>query len=665
MALHPDRGHQVAGWTLGALVLLLLATVPVSLSGDVSSRPGVEVSSGEGWLGLVVAGFALSGAFLTHVRPRNAIGWLLILSGLLQVTNLAADAYSARALTDSDESLPLGLAAAWLASWSWLPSLLIPALVLPAVYPTGKAPTRFWLWHVRLVCAGILLAVVCMSIAQGGVDDTVAGTRLPWTAPDWVIWSLGAPAAALIGAAALNVLVGTVVRAARADSPERQQLLWLLGVVVLMVATIFTPYRLLFGLAYGLVPVAVVVGVLRYRLLDIEVVLRRTLLYVPLTLLVALVVGGLTTVLAGVLPQGPGPLLLSSAVAVVLVIPVAQRLRAHVDRFVSGPHNDPIALVDRVAAGLEVEHPDPVASMLEAVASATGAEYAVVLDPSGTVTASVGRQSAEHELVPLPLRHRGVDLGVLAMGGPAATDPSKEGLRLASALAPHLAVVVDTARLAAELDRERERVTTATLVERDRLRRDLHDGLGPSLSGIALGLEAATLAHETDPAAVPELLARTREEADAAVTEIRRVIDDLRPAALDLSDLPGAVRGTATMLGLGRTGSAVFELASDRMPALPPRVEEAAYRIVAESLNNVVRHAEATRCSVRLVVDREDLRVVVSDDGRGPGVGPEPGHGHGIDSMRQRALDVGGRLAVGTATSGGTTVSAVLPLEGR
>lgn len=661
MAAHPDRAQKVAGWVLAGLVLGLFATVPISLSGGVFSRPDVEGSSGQAWLGLVVAAFALSGAFLTHVRPRNAIGWLLIGSGLLQVTNLAADAYSARALTDPDQSLPLGLAAAWLASWSWLPSLLLPALVLPAIYPTGRASTRFWRWHVRLACTGTVLAVAGMAVSQGGVDDTVAGTELPWSAPDWLIWLLAAPASVLLAATAVTVLVGTVVRAARAGSPERQQLLWLLGVVALMVATVLTPYRLLFGLAYGLVPVAVVVGVLRYRLLGIEVALRRTLLYLPLTVLVALVVGGLTTGLSRLLPDGPVPLLISSAVAVVLVIPVAQRLRLHVDRFVMGPPSDPIALVDRVAAGLEVEHPDPVASMLEAVAFAVGAGYAAVLAPTGAVTAAVGRQVDERDLVRLPLRHGGVDLGELALGGPMGSDLSSEGRRLASALAPHLAVVLEATRLALELDRERERVTTATLVERDRLRRDLHDGLGPSLSGIALGLEAATLAHGTDPGAVPELLARTRQEADSAVAEIRRVLDGLRPAALDLSDLTGAVRGTATMLGLGHAGSAAFELVSDPMPSLPPRVEEAAYRIVAESLTNVVRHADANRCSVRLIHDRDDLRVVVSDDGRGPGAGPAAGHG--LESMRRRARDIGGTLAVGRAATGGTTVSAVLPLE--
>ncbi len=93
-------------------------------------------------MGLIVACFAFSGAALIQLRPRNAIGWILVCSGLLQVTNLAADAYSTRALTDPDQSLPLGLAAAWVASWTWFPSLMLPAIVLPPLYPTGPSGFR-------------------------------------------------------------------------------------------------------------------------------------------------------------------------------------------------------------------------------------------------------------------------------------------------------------------------------------------------------------------------------------------------------------------------------------------------------------------------------------------------------------------------------------------
>ena len=489
---------RAGGWLLAALAVAELVSIPLSLAGDVMDRPGVRGGGHGLWAAFVIPAFALSGALLVHLRPRNPVGWLLLASGLFQVTNLAADAYSTRALTDPDGTLPGGVFFAWLASWTWPPSLLLPTLVLPALYPTGRPPNRYWLWHVRAALLGMALLVLLMATMPGGLGDTVPGTRLPWEAPVWLGYLLGVPAGVLILGAALSVIIGTPLRIVRATGPERQQLLWLLAVVLGMVGALFSNLEPMLEVAYGLVPVAVAVGVLRYRLLGIEVVLRRTFLFLPLTLLVALVIGGLTTILARLAPEGPLPLLLSSAVVAVLVIPVAGRLRVLVDRFVRGRPVDSLAVVDRVGSGMEVRHEDPVAAMLEAVASAAGSTFAAVDDPDARRLARVGEPTAVVEVV--PLRHGGLTLGTLTVGPRRGQSRVTDAdARLLAALAPQLAVVVRSQTLTFELERERNRVTAATLSERDRLRRDLHDGLGPSLSGIALGLEAAARALDTDP----------------------------------------------------------------------------------------------------------------------------------------------------------------------
>ena len=543
---------------------------------------------------------------------------------------------------------------------AWLPSLFLLVLVLPPIYPTGRPTSRFWVWHLRGALTGIGLAMLAIGIADGGVDDSVEGTRLPWVTPEWVVWAVGAAAAALLLVTTVTALVGTTVRTVRAGRPERQQLLLLLTVVAVLALSIFGPYEWLLGVAYGLVPVTVVVGVLRYRLLGIEVVLRRTLIYVPLTLLVALAVGGLTTALARLVPDGPLPLVVASAVVAVLVFPVSDRLRRLVDRAVLGEGADPLALVDRVGAGLEPASDRPVPAMLEAVALAAGATHAVVMDESGGELARYGaRSGATHDV---PLRHNGVDLGVLRVGArrgePRLTD---RDTRLVDALAPHLAVVVATQRLTADLSRERERVTVATLTERDRLRRDLHDGLGPSLSGIALGLEAADKELARNPEAARALLARTRIEAESAVREIRRVLDGLRPSALDEHGLDGAVREAAAAVGMNEPGRPQLRLAIDPLPVLSPAVEESAYRIVAESLTNVARHSGAGHCAVEIRRVDGHLVLGVEDDGAGCGSGRSGGHG--LESMRRRAADLGGRLTVADAQPTGTRVTAVLPLE--
>jgi signal transduction histidine kinase len=298
--------------------------------------------------------------------------------------------------------------------------------------------------------------------------------------------------------------------------------------------------------------------------------------------------------------------------------------------------------------------------MLEAVAMAAGASRAAVLDADGRELARLGVPGSD--TLDVPLVHGGAGVGTLSIG-PRRGEPrvTARDSRLVGALAPHLAVVVNSRRLTEDLARERLRVVAATLAERDRLRRDLHDGLGPSLSGIALGLEAAGTALSRDPAAVPELLQRTRIEAEGAVREIRRVLAGLRPAALDRHGLVGAVRDAADKLGMGATGSPHFELRVDPLPPLSSEVEESAFRIVAEAMTNVARHSGASHCCVQINQVNGDLTIGVTDDGHG--FARLRSTGHGLDSMRRRASDLDGRLSVAPIEPHGTAVTASLPLQ--
>ena len=239
-----DRTRRLVGWTAASVALLLFATLPLSWSGGVASRPGVITHglTAQDWAAsVVVLSFAFSGAALVHARPRNWIGWILLAIGLLQAIQVSTDAYGARALTDPDGSLPLGLTSMWVASWTWLPAVLIPLTVLPAVYPTGQAPSRFWRWHVRLSLLGIGLLVLTAATTQGGIDDTVAGTRLPWDAPPWWTAVVAIGAAGILIPAMVVTIVGTFLRALHAQTPERQQLVWLVSVVAAMLATVFLP----------------------------------------------------------------------------------------------------------------------------------------------------------------------------------------------------------------------------------------------------------------------------------------------------------------------------------------------------------------------------------------------------------------------------------------
>lgn len=228
--------------------------------------------------------------------------------------------------------------------------------------------------------------------------------------------------------------------------------------------------------------------------------------------------------------------------------------------------------------------------------------------------------------------------------------------RLLAALALQVAVVVRAVGLTEALEAERDRVVAATATERDRLRGDLHDGLGPSLSGVALGLQALSdTVGAGDRAASGALLERIRDEVGIAVTEVRSIIDGLRPTALDRLGLTDAIRRHAS------TVSATVPVRVDAadLPALPPTVENAAYRITTEALTNVARHARAQEVQVTLSATDSVLELTVSDDGCGVGTAAA---GVGLTSMRRRAETLGGRLGLDSGPDG-TTITATLPLE--
>ncbi len=650
-------------WVGAGGVLVALTVYGLSIlaqPADISDRPGAvgSYTTGDFVLhGILVCSLGVSGAWLVARRHRHPIGWILMASGLLQAVNSLSSTYAVNALTDPDRSLPLGKVALWFAQWTWVPAVLLVATVLPPLYPSGRTTTVWWTRHVRAALVGMIL--ICIAFAFGDpADDIVKDQTWPWSSsiPEWLPFIVLPPAALLLVPVLIASVIGTLIRTFRARPPERQQLLWLVATTGPMVPLAFLDSNGVFGYFYAAVPIAIAVGVLRYGALGVDQTLRRTLLYLPLTVLVALTVGLSTQALARLLPEGPLPLLIGSALVAALVLPVAGWLRGRVDRFVLGDGADPMALVER----LSLAEGDAVAALLEAVATASGASSVEIRDLGGQLVAAVGDSPASAEEVDLV--HAGCSLGTMRVG------PRAGELRLTTrdrnlmrTLAPHVAVVLRSAQLNAELELARLRVARATMAERDRLRRDLHDGLGPSLSGIALGLEAAELLLNGDASGLPRariLLARTRQESESAVLEVRRVLDGLRPSALDERGLAGAVQDTALSLGLvgGRTRFDLETTAFD----LPPAVEEAAFRIVAESMTNVVRHARASGCRVELLQDGSALHLRVEDDG--DGIAERISAGHGLESIRRRAAEVGGQLDIARREPRGTTVRAELPL---
>ena len=213
----------------------------------------------------------------------------------------------------------------------------------------------------------------------------------------------------------------------------------------------------------------------------------------------------------------------------------------------------------------------------------------------------------------------------------------------------------------ASLRRSIERLVAAREEERLRIRRDLHDGLGPTLAGVTLQVDLAKTLVATDPAAAEAVLDRVSGQMQLAVGDIRRLVDELRPPVLDQLGLVAAVEQSASFLA-HHTGGCPFEVsvtATGDLAGVPPAVELAAYRIVMEAVTNACRHAQASTCRVQLELDRS-LGITVEDDGVGVPASHQPGVG--LASMRKRAAELGGKCRVEPRAGGGTVVRADLPV---
>jgi signal transduction histidine kinase len=258
-----------------------------------------------------------------------------------------------------------------------------------------------------------------------------------------------------------------------------------------------------------------------------------------------------------------------------------------------------------------------------------------------------------------PLVHQGETVGYIVLGPRAPGEAfSPTDRRLLDDLARQAGVAVQAVRLTADLQRSRERLVTAREEESRRLRRDLHDGLGSQLAALHLRADTLRTMIPHDPAAAEAGVVELRDEIRAAIADIRRLVYELRPPALDELGLAGAMRSLAAQY-TSADGLRVLIDAPEPLPPLPAAVEVAAYRIAQEALTNVARHARARTCMIRLTL-AEDLRLEIKDDGIGPPA--QPHAGVGLRSMRERAAELGGTCAAETALDGGAQVRVRLPL---
>lgn len=447
----------------------------------------------------------------------------------------------------------------------------------------------------------------------------------------------------------------------------------------------------LWSLCLVILPVSLTIALWRYQLWDIDVIINRTLVYGSLTAVVVgiyiLVVGSLSVLL-----QVRGSLfiaLLGTGVVALLLQPLRERLQQVVNRLMYGERDNPYAVLSHLGERLEgtLAPAALLYTIVETVGQALRLPYvAIALNEDGQFkTAAVysANQTArrpfatdEAGVIILPLIHQSDIIGQLVVAPRAPGEAfSQTDRRLLADIAHQAGVAVQAARLAADLQHSRERLVTSREEERRRLRRDLHDGLGPTLASHSFQLEEAlellagdpTYDAVPDPAAAAALLRDLKTQTQAMVADIRRLIYQLRPPALDELGLAGALRIQSAQLAGASQGLRIGVKATpETLPPLPAAVEVAAYRIVLEALTNVVRHAQAQTCRVRLsLLEGEPCVLVVEIVDDGVGLPARLHAGVGLISMRERAEELGGACLVEAAVAGGTRVLARLPFTTR
>ena len=548
-------------------------------------------------------------------------------------------------------------------------TLMMPTAALLFLFPNGHFVPRWTRWLV-------VASFVCVPLTL----------MIPPT--DWLTFST--PPAQGVGSLLAIILVtgliSQVYRYRRIATPaERQQTKWvgfgvLIGIVAALMVTV--PYiirlnlppdaprpwwaplsELGWWLALTTFPVSLAISVMRYRLWDVDILINRTIVFGALTAIVialyVVVVGTLSTLL-----QTSGNLLISllaTGLIAWLFQPLRARLQRGINRLMYGERDDPYAVLAQLGRRLETTlAPDAVLStIVETIALALKLPYVAIeieRDDQAAIVAAYGHPTSQPIRLPLVFQSNPIGDLLVSTRGPAESF-SPTDLNLLTTIAQQAGPVVHAVQLTADLQHSRERLVTAREEERRRIRRDLHDGLGPQLAALAMQADNAHELVRREPDRAEAILSGMTRQTQTALQDIRRLVYDLRPPSLDELGLIAALRAHVAIYQ--NTLHLMIE-APEPLPPLPAAVEVAAYRITQEALNNVVRHAQARNCLIRFALD-DALQIEIQDDGRGL---PIDAHsGVGLQSMRERAAELGGTCIIEAWPGGGTRIVARLPLS--
>ncbi len=642
-------------------------TVQVTLA----QYPLLQVAAGNPGAVLLWWGLAFAGCFVFWRRPRDTAARVFLATGGLVPAGMSA--------------FPLGLQAVDFAGgggvWTYLVgdlanclvwgSLLLLTLEFPV--PIGAFLRRPWL----------RLAPFAVPFALYGAR--VAVFEAHW--PDRLTRLEGLILPSSTAAVVMTPLMAVVfITRMRQPSMSRENKLAIRVVLtsVLVTALLFVvlgqvprlagggphvglwlqPFALFFML------VGAAVAILRYRIYEFDVIVRRSLLLLVAVTAVGLAFLGLAWLLDRVgFAEDRAQVIVGGLLAAAL-IPLGRWTLRRLNQLVFGARDDSYQVVSELrGVGASVSIDDALTGALTTLSRTLRLGYAAIevdgAEGDDRIAVSVGEPDRAPTVV--ELKHHGQPWGRLSLGVSRGREPfGPRDRRLLDDVGSQLGALVASLVMNQDLRRSRERIIAAREEERRRIRRDLHDGLGPALAGQSMQLQFARELLRTDAEKVDPVLERLSGEVRDAIAEIRRLVDDLRPKVLDQLGLVSALQQHAAGSSLSRTGEdesgtvMSWSVSASDVEPLPAAVEVAAYRIVIEAVNNAAKHSFASHCQVDLQRVNGHLAIRISDNGKG--LPQKPGAGVGLGSMRERAEELGGTFNISSDTRG-TAIAVRLPLS--
>ncbi|GAA4905415.1 hypothetical protein GCM10025789_25900 [Tessaracoccus lubricantis] len=608
--------------------------------------------------------FPAVGAVIAWHLPTLAIGWVFLGVGLTQTLAGVAGLLS-------DLAPAAGATAAW---WSLVAEVafgvtwVLATAIAPLVFPLEGVPVRGRRFLLAAAAVGLVIVVVGVAVSEGPLGGGT-GPPSPLAVEGIGTWPrfLADVAVYALLLVTLAAMARLVMAWRRSTGRQRARLMWLafgvLTALLVMVAASALQSWLpgwvgstAEGIAVAVIPASVGVAILAAGLFDIGSVLSATVVYALLTGAVVLTYFAALSSATALLGQdaGRGASLLASAAIAIFLTPLKGRLHRMVVRAVYGRRDEPSAVLSELVARLE--HTTALADLVETVRVAV--RKALRLAEVDIVLGADAGFSEGADVVPLTAHGRREGALVLRRRAGQAPFGAAEQ-RLLGDLATQVAREIRAARISVDLQASREQLVHAREAERLRVRRELHDGVGPTLAAVRLQVDVLRERWAPEEPRALALLDSVRAEVAPCVADVRHIVDGLRPAALDDLGLVGVVRERIDTLRVAGLDAAL--VCPQPLDLGSAAVEVAAYRIVSESLANVVKHSQAKGCTVTLAEDGSWLTVSISDDGSGIRA---VGEGVGLASMRDRAAELGGTLTVSSAHGRGTRVVARLPVAG-